>query len=429
MRILLVVHSFPPFHWRGTEVYTYELSQALSSRHTVAVCHLVNDPKAEPPRQETVSEGGLAIHRLRKRLDPAAPADYFFDQRLDRLFEQILAEFRPEVVHFTYFLGGLSARFPALARAAGAKTVFTVTDDAAICPRGQLLDSRFQPCPGPRAALRCLPCLFDQPVFSARRGLDRFLVEHFPVALADRLRNAKLQLLRRLSRAAREALEQADQVIFPNDHIRRVYAREGIRNPSSQVLDFGIATRPFQNHRKQAADQFRLAFIGQLLPHKGLHVLVNALRELKREDWSLTVYGSLNDPGSREYFDSLELARLKRASYAGVFAFDQMNRVLEQTDALVVPSTWDENCPLIVKYGLVTGTWTVLSDVAGIIARREDLTYVRFFPVGDARALAAALEDLLARGERPPGRFRPHPAVTDMQLHAAQVEALYRGSP
>lgn len=429
MRILLVVHSFPPFHWRGTEVYTLELSQALSLRHAVAVCHLANDPEAESPRRETVSQNGLAIHRLRKRLDPAAPADYFFDPRLDRLFEQILVEFRPEVVHFTYFLGGLSARFPALARAGGARTVFTVTDDAAICPRGQLLDSRFQPCPGPRAALRCLPCLFDQPVFSARRGLDRFLIERFPVALVDRLKNPQLQLLRSLSRAAREALEQADQVIFPNDHIRRVYAREGIRNRRSQVLDFGIDTRPFQNHRKPPADHFRIAFIGQLLPHKGLHVLVNALRELKREDWSLMVYGSLNDPGSREYYDSLELSRFPRASYGGVFAFNQMNRVLEQTDALVVPSTWDENCPLIVKYGLVTGTWTVLSDVAGIIARREELTCVRFFPVGDAQALAAVLEDLLSRGKPPPGRFKPHPAVTDMQVHAAQIEALYRGSP
>ena len=429
MRILLVVHSFPPFHWRGTEVYTSELSRALGTRHAVAVCHLVNDPEAEAPRRETAAEHGLALHRLRKRLDPAVLEDYFFDPRLDRLFGQILAEHRPEVVHFTYFLGGLSARFPELARAAGARTVFTVTDDAAICPRGQLLDSQFQPCPGPRAALRCLPCLFDQPVFTSRRGLDRFLVEHFPLALADRLRDPRLQLLRRLSRAAREALEKADQVIFPNDHIQRVYAREGFRHRRSRVLDFGIDTRPFQNHRKQPADHFRLAFIGQLLPHKGLHVLVSALRELKREDWSLRVYGSLDDPGSRDYFNSLELTQFKRAAYAGVFAFDQMNRVLEQTDVLVVPSTWDENCPLIVKYGLVTGTWTVLSDVPGIIARREELTYVRFFPVGDAGTLQAVIEDLLGRGERPPGRFRPHPAVTDMQPHAAELEALYRGSP
>ena len=429
MRILLVVHSFPPFHWRGTEVYTYELSQALSAKHTVAVCHLVNDPQAESPRRETLSENGVTLHRLHKRLDPAALEDYFGDERLDRLFQQILAEFRPEVVHFTYFLGGLSVRFPAIARASGARTVFTITDDAAICPRGQLLDSLFQPCPGPRSALRCLPCLFDQPVFFQRRAVDRFLIEHFPAALVDRLRNPRLQLLRRLSRAAREALENADQVIFPNDHILRVYAREGIRPRQSRVLDFGIDTRPFQNHRKPPADHLRLAFIGQLLPHKGLHLLVNALRELKREDWSLAVYGSLEDPGSRDYFNSLELARLKRASYRGVFAFDRMNRVLEEVDVLVVPSTWDENCPLIVKYGLVTGTWTVLSDVPGIIARREELTYVRFFPVGEAGALQAVLEDLLGRGERPPGRFRPHPAVTDVQPHAAELEALYRGSP
>lgn len=427
MRILLVVHSFPPFHWRGTEVYTWELGQALSQRHQVAVCHLVQDPEAGTPRREVVAENNLTIHRLRKRLDPADPEDYFFDAGLDRLFQEVLAEARPEAAHFTYFLGGLSVHFPQLAREAKARTVFTVTDDAAICPRGQLLDSRFQPCPGPRGALRCVPCLFDQPVFTARRGLDRWLIESAPLALAERLRSPRLQLLRRRSRLARQALQAADRVIFPNAHILQVYARQGIHQLRSCVLDFGVNTRPFREHRKTPADHFRLAFIGQLLPHKGLHLLVQALRSLDRPDWSLKVYGSLEDPGSRDYFDSLKLESLPRAAFAGVFPYAEMNRVLEDVDALVVPSTWDENCPLIVKYGLVTGTWTVLADVPGIIARREQLDSVRFFPVGDPQGLRAVLQDLLDRGERPPGKFAPHPAVADMADHARAVEALYRG--
>jgi glycosyltransferase involved in cell wall biosynthesis len=373
-----------------------------------------------------VAENNLTIHRLRKRLDPADLENYFFDESLDRLFQEILAEAQPEVVHFTYFLGGLSVRFPRLAREAKARTVFTVTDDAAICPRGQLLDSRFQPCPGPRSALRCLPCLFDQPVFTTRRGLDRRLIEYVPLALADRLRDPKLLLLRRRSRLAREALQSADQVIFPNPHILRVYARQGLRRLQSRVLDFGVDTRPFQAHHKRPADHFRLAFIGQLLPHKGLHVLVEALRDLGRQDFSLKVYGSLHDPGSRDYADSLKLDSLPRSSYEGVFAYEQMNNVLEAADVLVVPSTWDENCPLIVKYGLVTGTWTVLSDVPGIIARREQMEHVRFFPKGDPVGLRAVLQDLLLRGERPAGRFAPHPAVADMQEHSREIEDLYR---
>ena len=426
MRILLVVHSFPPFHWRGTEVYTWVLSRALSQRHPVSICHLVHDPEAGTPRREVVAENNLTIHRLRKRLDPADLENYFFDESLDRLFQEILAEAQPEAVHFTYFLGGLSVRFPRLAREAKARTVFTVTDDAAICPRGQLLDSRFQPCPGPRSALRCLPCLFDQPVFTTRRGLDRRLIEYVPLALADRLRDPKLLLLRRRSRLAREALQSADRVIFPNPHILRVYARQGIQKLKSRVLDFGVDTRPFQAHHKRPADHFRLAFIGQLLPHKGLHVLVEALRDLGRQDWSLKVYGSLNDPGSRDYADSLKLDSLPRSSYEGVFAYEQMNNVLEAADVLVVPSTWDENCPLIVKYGLVTGTWTVLSDVPGIIARREQMDHVRFFPKGDPVGLRAVLQDLLLRRERPAGRFAPHPAVADMQEHNREIADLYR---
>ena len=427
MRILLVVHSFPPFHWRGTEVYTFELSRALSARHTVAVCHLVHDAAAAEPRREVVLEKGVTLHRLKKRLDHADVENYFFDERLDRLFAEVLSEARPEVAHFTYFLGGLSPEFPRLAAAAGARVVLTVTDDAAICPRGQLLDSAFQPCPGPRGALRCVPCLFDQPVFTARRGLDRFLLENYPPALADRLRSPRLRLLRRLRRACREALLRADAVVYPNAHIRRVFEREGLRLTQSRVLDFGVDTRPFQNHHKSPADKFRLGFIGQLLPHKGLHVLIAALRQLGPAGWTLAVYGSLDDPGSREYFDSLALDRLPNASFKGVFPFAEMNRVLEEIDVLVVPSTWDENCPLIVKYGLLTGGWTVLADVPGIIAERNHLERVRFFPAGDAAGLSAVLRQILDRGERPPGCFTPHLAVTDMADHASEIEKIYQG--
>jgi len=109
---------------------------------------------------------------------------------------------------------------------------------------------------------------------------------------------------------------------------------------------------------------------------------------------TLICYGSLDDPGVSEYLESLgDLG--ERIDFRGTFAFDQMNKVLTDIDILVYPSTWQENCPLTVKYAIASGTWAVLADQPGILADRDNLDRVRFFEPGNASSLQDALTEVL----------------------------------
>ena len=63
---------------------------------------------------------------------------------------------------------------------------------------------------------------------------------------------------------------------------------------------------------------------------------------------------------------------------------------------LVVPSCWDENCPLIVKYAIATGTSLILADQPGIVAVRQGPSRVRFFSPNHPASLRAELEAALA---------------------------------
>ena len=183
MKILYVSHSFPPFHWRGTEVYAMELAAAMAADHEPRVFYLRDDPEAGDVSLEDDDFRGLPIHRARMRIDPAEPETYFFNSPQEAVFRELLNRIRPEVVHFLYYTGGLSLNLPKVAEGSGARVFITVTDFSGICPRGQMLDRDGKRCPGPREGLRCVPCLFDTTVLAKSPRLDRVLREYLPLWL------------------------------------------------------------------------------------------------------------------------------------------------------------------------------------------------------------------------------------------------------
>ena len=107
------------------------------------------------------------------------------------------------------------------------------------------------------------------------------------------------------------------------------------------------------SHTKSPTNRMRIGFIGQILPHKGLDLLVDALAKMQNQDsFELLIYGSLSDPSEKNYFDSLDLRAIKNQKCLGIFDLSKMNQILQNIDLLVVPSRWPENCPLGAKIRL-----------------------------------------------------------------------------
>ncbi len=426
MRILYVTHSFPPHHWRGTEVYTFELAREISQSHEVSVLYLLDEEAGEKPQVRKGDYQGLRVIQIVKRLKPWDPGDYFFDSEMDILFKEVLSDYSPDVIHFTYFLGGFSTGFLSIAKGKKAKVVVTITDFAAFCPRGQLIDQDFQPCAGPRKCLRCLRCLFDQSILFQNKTLDRFAREYFPTGLSRLINNPGLELLQRRIQSVSKGLDGADHVIFSNSNTRRVFEKQGFSFKKSHVIDFGIDTRAYENHKKTSSEKMRLGYIGQILPHKGLQTLAQAIQGIPSDRFRLILYGSMDAPGTREFFESLHISSGNAIEQRGVFEFSRMNDVLKEIDVLVVPSIWQENSPLIVKYGLATKTRMILSDAPGILAGAQKCAGIYRFPTRDSLALREIILRLMDTGEWKNPLELQQPLITDISEHGAIVEKLYR---
>ncbi|NIN52858.1 MAG: glycosyltransferase [Nitrososphaeria archaeon] len=91
-------------------------------------------------------------------------------------------------------------------------------------------------------------------------------------------------------------------------------------------------------------DPFRILYIGNLVPHKGLHTLIKALSKIDYRNWMLTVIG--NPSISTAYVKSLhDLVYSKnlgsQVSFLGFVTDSELKTHLEKSHVLAVPSIYE----------------------------------------------------------------------------------------
>jgi GT2 family glycosyltransferase len=141
----------------------------------------------------------------------------------------------------------------------------------------------------------------------------------------------------------------------------------------------------------------RLGFVGGLLPTKGADVLLDAIERLPPGSVVLDLLGSGGAyHGDRAFADAVT-PRLGHQALRrlGVVSHDRMPNVLADLDVLVVPSTWIENAPFIIREAFAARVPVVASDLGGMAEMVRHEVDGLLFPVGDADALSAALRRLL----------------------------------
>lgn len=140
----------------------------------------------------------------------------------------------------------------------------------------------------------------------------------------------------------------------------------------------------------------RLLVAGRLVEKKGIHVLLEAVRELRTGGWSLDVVG-----------DGPWRARLEAAAagspvrFLGQLSREDVGRALGEAEIVLVPSVPaasgdQDGAPVVLLEAMAAGRAVVASRLPGIDEVVEDGRSGRLVPPGDASALARAIDELLA---------------------------------
>ena len=381
MRILHVVHQYPPDHIGGTEHYTHSLAAAQATAgHAVAVFY----PRQGYTGLQVEIRDGVQVYAAgvgaRSRLDVFMSA--FGSSALQAQFDQVLNGFKPQVLHIQHLMG-LPLSIVERAKQAGLRCVMTLHDYWSLCGNAQLLTNYDRTvCDGPRLWLNCARCA------AARVGQPALLTG---APIIGALFGWRARLIRR-------ALRQMDAILTPSRFVGQMTIRAGAEPDRVHHLPYGIDKSGVLPRGKRSDGEFRVVYIGSLAWQKGVHVLVEAFNRVP-EPATLTVYG---DPDVfPEYSGELRaLARSPRIRFAGKLSRADLWPALAQIDVVAVPSIWYENQPLTILEAFAAGVPVMASDLGALPELVEEGRTGWRVKAGDVDAWTQAFTEVMA-GVRP----------------------------
>ncbi|MFA6098841.1 MAG: glycosyltransferase [Patescibacteria group bacterium] len=381
MKIVLVVHGFPPYSLAGVELYTYALAKELAKKHEVFVFTRLSDRSKEDYSIIQENRNGLKITQIvNNLLPPLSFVGSYQNAEIDKVFSRYLDEVKPDVVHFQHcYL--LSANLISIAHQAGYPTVLTLHDYWYACPSITMLSADGKLC-SQNAGLDCLKCFYSQhPPEAAPTNLPipQIIKKITPVLLKQNIKRLisvlnganrrNLQegkwFIQERQQFMKEMLSQVDQILTPSDFMKKKYASLGlIKVDAIKLVPYGIITDEYAGISKIESPRVRFGFFGSVLKHKGLHLLIKAFNELPRETAELHIHGDYS-------FDPVYYRQCKKISkhpfifFHGAYSPKDLANIFKSIDTTVISSICWETGPLTLLESLASKTPAIVPDTSG----------------------------------------------------------------
>ena len=407
MKILYVVHQFLPRHVAGTEIYAYYLAREMRKRgHDARVFHVEWREGKPPYHLEETTFKGVPCYE-------AVPGDWardfrgtYMNPRMEGLFREVLDRFSPEVVHIQH-LANHSMGYLDILEERRIPAVYTLHEYLLMCPGGgRLIRPGLERCPGPETQA-CAACVREAGLPSPSEGT-------WKEAVAAR----KEEITRRLAKV--------DLFISPSRFLRERFVEAGWI-PADRIIasDNGFPTEIFHKAPGMKHDLFHVGYIGTMVEHKGVHVLIEACRGLPEEEILCSIHGDLDVVP--EYGERLrKMDRPPCVRLMGAYDHEAVGEILAGMDVAVVPSLWVENSPLTIHEAFLAGVPLLVSDIGGMAELVPDGRGGLQFRTGDPADLREKIL-LLHRDRKLLRRLRETiPPVKTIEEDARDTEARYR---
>ncbi len=374
-RVLVAAHSHPELTKGGAEIAAWQLHHAIAAggawESTFLGCG--GTPRPGPSIGQPMGPG--------QYLYTPGEFDWFtFTNRNERFpedFAGLLAKLRPRVVHFHHYAQfGVEAFAIARRAAPEIRLVLTLHEFQAICNHfGQMVTRPQRSLCTQATLVACHRC------FPERATVDLFLREHW----------------------LRSFFGLIDAFVAPSRFLAERYIAWGLPRERMHVIGNATAAAAELPHRPRRSRRLQLGFFGQMSLLKGIGVLLDAAEDLADEpDVVINIHG--DDRNQPEAFREELAARLARAPQNvrlhGPYDNARVDALMRGMDAIVMPSVWWENAPVVIEEALRNRVPVLCSDIGGMAeAVREGLDGFHF-SVGSGTELAALIRELAAEPQR-----------------------------
>lgn len=406
MRVLHVSPGLPPIRSGGMTRYCKDVIDAqISLGHDVALLY-PGRIKNGSPRIEARSLHGLTTYELVNPLpvafsfgvsDPACFTKCLSDASI---FQNVLNEFAPDVVH-VHEIMGIYREFFVLVKKMEIPLIYTTHDYYPICLRCTFMNNQDTLCMEGPQALRCAQCnwhsgmtfkrskIMQSTLFEAYKRapmIHGFIKRAIRFAGRFKPKNSKHNEIRippsieadysELIEYNRDILSMMDLVLANSPQSKEVYSR--FVDPKSILLvpitHADIVCCNTQLKKEKAGVIF--AYFGGPKAYKGFSCLIEAFKLLEKDNpnYRLVLYGS-----------GYPKLNSKNISIRNSVSSDKISETMSQADVVVVPSKCPETFGFIVLEGLAASRQVVCSNLVGARNLANPLLVFKYDNVRDLR--------------------------------------------
>jgi len=449
MKIVQVIHGFPPYNMAGSELYTYNLARELAKTEEVYVFHRVADPDRDEYELSFTELDGIKICTINNTFKNCESFKQTYkNDIISAKFGEFLDEVRPDITHFGH-LTCLSTTLVEEARKREVPVVFTLHDFWLFCQLGQLLKRDLSLCSGPKDS-ECARCLapelantvrMKKAVESMKRAIPRLGNNRIVQKIAGKIHRQYAKVVFRFQDDAKSQIQQrtvhiheicsfVDVFIAPSNFLSRKFVEFGIPEDKIFCYDYGFDTALFDNFVKVESEKIRFGYIGTFIPSKGVHVLLAAFNGLPVDNVELRIHGKFLPfhPGYEDYPDYLKsLGRKDNTEWMGEYDNKDVAKILSEIDVLVVPSIWYENSPLTIHEAFMAGVPVITSNIGGMSELVQDEVNGLLFKVGDSRDLRRKMQMIIDKPQLVDELRKHINPVIPIEDHVVKLREIYRG--
>jgi glycosyltransferase involved in cell wall biosynthesis len=336
LKFVMTTTFYPPYHIGGDAMHVYHLSNELAKLgHEVHVIHSIdsyrwqrkNEPSHEYPNHENV-----IVHSIKSPIGKVSPLiSYIFGSPypVTKKIRTIIDEVKPDVLHH-HNIAGLG---PFVLGIKAPKVLYTAHDYWLVCPMNGLTR-------------------YDQTYCTEKSNC--FMCS---------IRSNRPPQLWRYAGILDNYLKNIDTIITPSNFMKDTLQKYSLDGHFVTIPNF-VPKPPKTGAPRYDFPYF--LFVGVLEEHKGILNLVDAFLDVKDEiDAKLLIVGT----GSLEGRIKNDITKNECANQIMMLGkIDDLTLANAYANALavVIPSIWPENCPLVALEALANGTPIIVSDKGGL---------------------------------------------------------------
>lgn len=333
LKFLMTSTFYPPYHIGGDAMHVFYLSNKLAEYgHDVHIIHSIDSyywKRKLEPKKEYTNHNNVVVHSLKTHLKIQPIISYILGRSSSKIHNMI-NDIKPDILHH-HNIAGFG---PSIFDMKAIKSLYTAHDYWMICPMNGLMKYNGNIC---NFKTNCMMCS---------------------------LSSMRPPQLWRYTNTFKNRIKNIDVIIAPSNYMKNKLLELGINNKFAVIPNF---IPEFSEQQSSPIFNFSyFLFVGVIERHKGIINLINTFIKIKYEtDTRLLIVGK----GSLEDYVN-NIIKKNNCDNKIVMLGRVDNYILpniyKNALAVIIPSIWPENCPLVALEAISHGIPIIVSDKGGL---------------------------------------------------------------